>query len=500
MKSAEQQEKGHTDQISVASFVLCFTQIALQFPDHLLRDSAAVVSYIEKNTTEGCRAYVLADTSYGKCCVDEVASEHVSADALIHYGPACLSANSRLPVLYVFGRHTWNFADCATQLSKQFGTDTHVIVLFDVQFHANIQELKNIICTNHTNFTFSHIPTSVKQRNHHSYISDASGASTTSDALDPSAENVTTDLKNAEGEYHFCGRHFTLPEGKKLEDCQILYIGGESATLTNVLMHYNTMTIWTFDPSVGELRKETVGANRSLMKRFFLIEKAKDADIIGIIVGTLAVANYMDILAYLKKIIKDAGKKYYTFVMGKLNIPKLANFAEIDMFVLVACPENSLLDSKEFFRPIVTPFELEIALVRGKEWSNQYTTDFAEVLKTKDLKTLEADFMQDGSEQTEGEDVRISLISSRVKTNHKTAISIETENPSADGTTSSEAMNNTVAKRANWDVSTNTTASASSVFLQRTFQGLQQRLGEDAPHVATEGRAGIAMGYENEGT
>ena len=36
----------------------------------------------------------------------------------------------------------------------------------------------------------------------------------------------------------------------------------------------------------------------------------------------------------------------YLFVMGKLNVPKMANFMEVDVFVLVACPENTLIDSK----------------------------------------------------------------------------------------------------------------------------------------------------------
>ena len=32
--------------------------------------------------------------------------------------------------------------------------------------------------------------------------------------------------------------------------------------------------------------------------------------------------------------------------MGKLNVAKMANFMEVDVFVLVACPENTLIDSK----------------------------------------------------------------------------------------------------------------------------------------------------------
>jgi hypothetical protein len=87
--------------------------------------------------------------------------------------------------------------------------------------------------------------------------------------------------------------------------------------------------------------------------------------------------------------IRRSGKKDYTLAVGKLNPAKLANFADIDLFVcmspreserecvcvcsaladigglyaaVVACPLNSIIDSKEFFKPIVTPFELELAL------------------------------------------------------------------------------------------------------------------------------------------
>ena len=38
--------------------------------------------------------------------------------------------------------------------------------------------------------------------------------------------------------------------------------------------------------------------------------------------------------------------QYYTIAVGKLNVAKMANFMEIDIFVLVACPENSLVDSQ----------------------------------------------------------------------------------------------------------------------------------------------------------
>ena len=66
--------------------------------------------------------------------------------------------------------------------------------------------------------------------------------------------------------------------------------------------------------------------------------------------------------------------------VGKLNVAKLANFAEIDVYVLVACPKNTLVDSSEFYRPIVTPYELEVACNQAREWTGDYYTDFRELL------------------------------------------------------------------------------------------------------------------------
>ena len=51
----------------------------------------------------GVRLYILGDTTDGQCCVDEIAAEHVSAeaDAWIQFGPTCLTAMCRLPALWI---------------------------------------------------------------------------------------------------------------------------------------------------------------------------------------------------------------------------------------------------------------------------------------------------------------------------------------------------------------------------------------------------------------
>jgi len=61
--------------------------------------------------------------------------------------------------------------------------------------------------------------------------------------------------------------------------------------------------------------------------------------------------------------------------VGKPTPSKLANYQEIECFVLVACPENSLLltsqdEGKQYLRPIITPWEAEVALVGKKTWED----------------------------------------------------------------------------------------------------------------------------------
>lgn len=176
------------------------------------------------------------------------------------------------------------------------------------------------------------------------------------------------------------GRQFSVKRGQSIDDYSMFYIGQEGLTLTNFMMTWNHCAFSSFNPETCTGRVESVKINKALMKRYYAIERAKDASVVGVLVGTLGVANYLTIIEQLKDIIHKAGKKSYMFAMGKINVPKLANFLEIDVYVLVACPENSLLDSSEFYRPVVTPFEMELACNKQREWTGEYVTDFRDLL------------------------------------------------------------------------------------------------------------------------
>lgn len=196
------------------------------------------------------------------------------------------------------------------------------------------------------------------------------------------AKQDDTCLSEGDNKQVLCqfGRQFTLKSGLSLTDYSVFYVGQEGATLRNFMMTWNRCSFCSFDPLTMTGRTESASVNRALMKRYYAVERAKDANVVGILVGTLGVANYLSIIQQLKETIRRAGKKSYMFAMGKLNVAKLANFLEIDIFVLVACPENSLLDSSEFYKPVVTPFEMDVACNKNREWSEEYITDFRHLL------------------------------------------------------------------------------------------------------------------------
>ena len=153
---------------------------------------------------------------------------------------------------------------------------------------------------------------------------------TISDVIVPNkGTKVTNNANKKYSELNKFGRTLFIDKDKSIEDYKLFYIGAESLTLTNLMMTFNKCEFCTYNPDTRIGRMESVNVNRMLMKRYYMVERAKDAKIVGIIAGTLGVTEYLKVMERLRKMIHMAGKKSYTFVMGKLNAPKMANFMEV---------------------------------------------------------------------------------------------------------------------------------------------------------------------------
>ncbi|KAM0789321.1 hypothetical protein ACM66B_000158 [Microbotryomycetes sp. NB124-2] len=485
-----------------------YTRIALQFPDELLRDSVQVYRQIRDRLPLDKELYVLADTTYGSCCVDEVAAQHVDADLLVHYGHTCLSPTARLPVIYVLTKRPLDVQHACQQLASTSRDSMNqvkaVVLMYDVGYAYKVDEVfddlqtrldKPVVLSRIDKRVNSDLKGKARQNNEaddsQQPLADsdestpADGVSNLAPAPTPArlvpSESVAASSARKRVRYE-------LPAGVRIDECAIFYIGGESLGLNNLLLTHGKTPVFAYDPQTRQARLESAKANRMLMRRYAVVEKAKDADVIGILVGTLGVAAYLPLIKHLRELIERHDKKSYTVAVGKLNPAKLANFMEVECFVLVACPENTMIDAKEFLRPIVTPFELELALT-NKAWTGDYILDFTELLTTSDFGQDHVDLDKD-EEDAEGPVYSATTGKYRhPKRYQKTDIQ---------DTDDLEAQSAALAIRDTSSAVARVLGSASGEFLaNRSYKGLEPRYGMDAPAVLEDmtQRGGVARGY-----
>ena len=64
--------------------------------------------------------------------VDEIASEHIQADLIIHYGKSALTSSSSIKILFVFGHKQLNCDDVCKVFSTTY-TDSKENILLMIQ-------------------------------------------------------------------------------------------------------------------------------------------------------------------------------------------------------------------------------------------------------------------------------------------------------------------------------------------------------------------------------
>ena len=436
------------------------------------------------------RLFILADTSYGACCVDEVAAEHVDADVVVHYGRSCLSPPSRLPVVYVFTQRPLDLDPLIAAFEESYPDKAQKVILM-------------------ADIPYSHYVPTLCDRLKEGGYTDVYATEV--------IHNPSSPLPNR-----------TVPLGVSsakdaLHDWHLFHISDppQSLLLTLSSRVASTCIYPTDTPSPTATVAST---SLALRRRYALLTSLSTASVFGILINTLSVKNYMHMLSHIQQQISNAGKKYYTFVVGKVNAAKIANFSEIGGWVVIGCWESSLIESKEFWRPIITPFELGLALQGDDErvWTGEWRGDFQSVLeegvkpptKTNGAKVQvgeqeEVNGGADGDYDSEEEsappeyDLRTGRYIShsrpmRTSTAPKTATSI--------GNGQTTAPNTALTRRANGDLAQiGGVVSPGAEFLRekRTWQGLgsdfhvQEGEGgvDDQGAKMEEGRSGIARGY-----
>ncbi|KAJ4972227.1 hypothetical protein NE237_005326 [Protea cynaroides] len=488
-----------------------FTRVALQFPDELLKDSTKVVSALRdelrrESDVEGkgdfrdIGFFVMADTMYGSCCVDEVGASHVDAECVVHYGHTCLSPTSTLPALFVFGKASICVEDCVTSLSGcLLNSEKPILVLFGLEYAHAMQSTKEAMVVESSSLCGSIYKNAIRYADVLCSVMDPKEYRGTSDTQLQSSHclNANRDCAHCDQmnsgvvgtSYTIGGLMWNLPEGHKMEDYMLFWIGSDNAAFANVVLTYNRCDTVRYDPMENRLVKDVSHIKKIIMRRYYLVEKAKDANIVGILVGTLGVAGYLHMIHQMKELIMGAGKKVYTLVMGRPNPAKLANFPECGVFIYVSCAQTALLDSKEFLAPVITPFEAFLAFSRGRQWTGEYVMEFRDLIAYPSLQVsdkleearfsfLQGGYIEDLEPQESGKDVdenerSLNLVEATEK-------SVQLREKYTHSLVKGEAR------------------TGAEFFAARSYRGLDIQSEDSGPRSFVLGRSGKASGYKDE--
>ena len=404
---------------STVSFILAHNarHIALQFPDSLLPLSPHISHLLTSLLPSPPPSlYILADTSYAPCCVDVTAAQHCNADAIIHYGLACLSTTHPLPVHFVFGQAELDVQalyDRIAQLGwedsaegepdRGEGGERGLLVFCDVEFEWKMEELKAIVSRGRDEGRTSR-PIVIASVQPQSHLITAATASEEARVDDPATALHT-----------IAGHAFRLPSSTPLSSFSLLFIGSpESPMLTNLLLAYNSLPAYLYNPSspspppspsiIPSTASTTI--RRTLARRYYLTQHCLSASIIGVVVATLSHTSALPTLTRLQQLIRAAGKRSYTVVVGKINPSKLANFGDVDLWVMISCPYSAILADGGgrggYFREVVTPMELEMGL-KGTPWTGRYETDMRKLGIEEEGEEGAAGSGESSGEREEGE-------------------------------------------------------------------------------------------------
>ena len=339
------------------------SHIALQMPEGLLLYATVLSDVLQRLAPCLQQVSILGDVTYGACCIDDLGAQALGAQLLVHYGHSCLVPiqHTVIPCLYVFVELTIDVphvVDCL-DLTLKSSTEQkrpYIYLLGTIQFRHPLMQTQDLL--NEMGYD-----TSIPQAKP---LSPGEVLGCTSPVLAEDTAQESIVLFIADGRFHLESTMISNPQISKF---------------------------YRYDPYSKTLTVESYEHEEMKELRQVAIEKAKPANVFGILLGTLGRQGNPAILSKIQERLKAKGKRYFIMLVSEITPAKLALLEnKIDAWVQVACPRLSVdwghhLSSR---RPVLNPYELFVCLEEtpfrknypmdyyaqaGGPWSNYHETN-----------------------------------------------------------------------------------------------------------------------------
>jgi 2-(3-amino-3-carboxypropyl)histidine synthase len=293
-------------------------RVALQFPEGLKRRSVEVIAALKD---EGFEVIVSGDPCYGAC--DLALDTLKFADVLVHFGHSPIQAHPQV----IFEPYKIDFDIRILENALPFLKGQSVGLVTTVQHIHLVPAMEEFL----------------------------------------RAKRIAVIVANGNGRTpnrgQVLGCNFAAAKATGAD--QILFVGTGLFHPVGIAIATNSRVI-ALDPCTGDTRE--VNGDTLLRRRFALIEKARGAKTIGIIVSTKHGQQRMELAQHLKKLSPES----VIVTMREVNADELLNLG-FSCYVNTACPRLAYDDQVRFPVPVLSPQEFEI-LCNVRTW-DEYAID-----------------------------------------------------------------------------------------------------------------------------
>ncbi|WVQ85876.1 diphthamide biosynthesis protein 1 [Cryptococcus sp. DSM 104549] len=388
--------------------------VALQMPEGLMMYGCAIADIVERFT--GALPMMLADVTYGACCIDDFTAKEMGAEMIVHYGHSCLIPVSQttLKTLYVFVEIAIDTPHLSLSVRRNFPSTRSAfqrLILgaapaepggrVPIQLESSDVDLRDASASASTS---ADAPEEEKPTRLALVSTIQFVAATQSlrrdleEAMPPlektevgeEEEGMVAKVKRGDigvwrGKYDVI-----IPQARPLSPGEVLgctapkltdvdgliYVGDGRFHLESIMIANPTVPAFRYDPYSKKFTREVYEHDEMRSIRGDAVKEARKnlmdqgSGSWAVLLGTLGRQGSLAVLKSVQSALPPDSLPPLLLLLSELSPAKLALLppSQISTFIQTSCPRLSIDWGYAFSRPLLSPYEASVASGRVKGW------------------------------------------------------------------------------------------------------------------------------------
>ncbi|AFZ79256.1 diphthamide biosynthesis protein 2-related domain containing protein [Theileria equi strain WA] len=335
--------------------------VALQMPEGLLHwgcEISDILLFFCPSLTE---VVIMADVTYGACCIDDLTAACLGCDLVIHYGHSCLIPINTvtLDCLYVFVEISFPADKLVDSIKTNFDENDHLIMLGTIQYSNVLRETAAKLDADDYFKYQVDIPQALP-------LLPGEVLGCTSPKIDVGKIR----RKIANGSVEAENDALAVPNATD----KIIFIADGRFHLESTLIQNPGIQLFRFDPFSKIFSEESYDLECLQNTRHDAIINARRSRKICIILSTLGRQGNTNIFKNISDLLTENKIDHFKLMLSEITLEKLESI-DADAFIQVGCPRLSIDWGTSFKKPILNPYESYVAF--GKvEYKRVYPMDY----------------------------------------------------------------------------------------------------------------------------